>query len=483
MTEDTQEVREAMPLELSAQQRAVVAALQRHDSDRYPLSRWYLGALHAMDNRYNPDRWSQAGQSLRELLEKLPRVVLEGDAQVQSRPDFRGQRSRLYTRFNRDRQCYEDGWEGQEIDRQLARTLEEASTYFRQNQLQPSRRDQIQAGVAQIDPLADQMDSATRDRKRDEIVSLWEQLEAFAHHHTSDDDNFLRCLRTLERTVLDLLAPVAAQDQQEIQSILDDANRSSDDVDRLFELIGRRGANYRYFFVHASDPSWIAMLKERGHLTNPPSVEVSADGEVSVPPWWPMRLLSRVATLAPDEVLATMKELAESDNPRIHEGILDIALQLPGEQSAQLLPEVLRYARNSGRNLPYRLPDLLVHWTNEGQTAAALELAKRIVYFAPDPEREEKQARRRENPDDLEAALWPYPRLEIVALPAGDARRHPPPRSRCSLPDCGYPYLRGQPIDPRPYPPRRDRGARGPGPFRGLAPQPAGPVGRGVEIQ
>ena len=164
MMEDTQEVREAMPLELSAQQRAVVAALQRHDSDRYPLSRWYLGALYAMDNRYNPDRWSQAGQSLRELLEKLPRVVLEGDAQVQSRPDFRGQRSRLYTRFNRDRQRYEDGWEGQEIDRQLARTLEEAATYFRQNQLQPSRRDQIQAGVAQIDPLADQMDSATRDR-------------------------------------------------------------------------------------------------------------------------------------------------------------------------------------------------------------------------------------------------------------------------------------------------------------------------------
>ena len=73
MMEDTQAVREAMPLELSAQQRAVVAALQRHDSDRYPLSRWYLGALYTMDNRYNPDRWSQAGQSLRELLEKLPR--------------------------------------------------------------------------------------------------------------------------------------------------------------------------------------------------------------------------------------------------------------------------------------------------------------------------------------------------------------------------------------------------------------------------
>ena len=71
MMEDNREFRETMPLELSAPQRAVVDALQRHDSDRYPLSRWYLGALYAIDNRYNPDRWSQAGQSLRELLEKL----------------------------------------------------------------------------------------------------------------------------------------------------------------------------------------------------------------------------------------------------------------------------------------------------------------------------------------------------------------------------------------------------------------------------
>ena len=405
MMEDNREFREAMPLELSAPQRAVVDALQRHDTDRYPLSRWYLGALYAIDNRYNPDQWSQAGQSLRELLEKLPRVVLEGDAQVQNRPDFRRQRSNLHKRIFRDQQRYEDGWRGQEIDRQLARTLEEAAAYFRQNQQQPSRRDQIQAGVAHIDPLADQMDSATRDRRRNQIVSLWEELEAFAHHHTADEESFMRCLRTLERTVLDLLAPITAQDQQEIQSILDNADRSADDVDRLFELIDRRGANYRFFFVHASDPSWIAILRERGYFANPPNAAVSEDGQVSTPPWWPMRFLSRAATLAPDEVLAIVKELPESDNPQIHERILDIALQLPGEQSAQLLPEVLRYARYSGQHLPHRFPDLLVHWTNEGQIEAALELAKRIVYFAPDPEREEKQARRREHPDDLTSSL------------------------------------------------------------------------------
>ena len=51
MMEDPQEFREMMPPELSSQQRAVVDALQRNDTERYPLSRWYLGALYAIDNR------------------------------------------------------------------------------------------------------------------------------------------------------------------------------------------------------------------------------------------------------------------------------------------------------------------------------------------------------------------------------------------------------------------------------------------------
>ena len=158
-------------------------------------------------------------------------MVLEGDVQVQSHPDFRGQRSRLYTRFNRDRNATRR-LGGQEIDRNWPGPWKRPRPISGRTSCSPAAGIKSRRECA-YRSLADQMDSATRDRKRDEIVSLWEQLEAFAHHHTSDDDNFLRCLRTLERTVLDLLAPVAAQDQQEIQSILDNANRSSDDVDRL----------------------------------------------------------------------------------------------------------------------------------------------------------------------------------------------------------------------------------------------------------
>ena len=409
--EDSREFRAVMPLELSASQRTVVDALQRHDTDRYQLSWWYLGALYAVNNPYNPDRFSQSAQSLRELLEKLPRAVGEGNLPASSRPDFQGKRRQLNALIAKDLERYSDGWEGHEIDRRLARTLREVATYFRLSQ-QPTRSEQIQGAVANVDPLAGQMDSATRDRRRDGIVLLWRQLESFAHHQSYDEEAFIACLGTLERTILDLLAPITAQDQQEIQRILDNVSKTMADVDRIFELIDRRGANYAFFFNRASDPSWIGILKDRGYFAHPPNVQELDDGQVHVPSWWPMRYLARMAALDPDEVIAIVQQLPRFNNPRISDEILEIALLLRGEQSAPLLPEVLRCARASTPILSHRLPDLLAHWTNEGQTAAALELAKRIVYFAPDPQQDAKEALRKQNPHDWTTALKPFPRLE-----------------------------------------------------------------------
>ena len=317
----------------------------------------------------------------------------------------------MNARIVKDLERYPNGWEGEEIDLRLAKTLREVAEYFRLSQ-QPTRSEQIQGAVANVDPLVGQMDSATRDRRRNGIVLLWRQLESFAHHQSYDEEAFDACLRTLERIVLDLLAPITAQDQQEIQSILDNAGRTTADVDHVFELIDRRGANYAFFFNRASDPSWIGILKERGYFAHPPSVQKLDDGQIHVPSWWPMRYLAKMTALAPDEVIAIVQLLPPFDNPRISDEILEIALQLRGEQSAQLLPEVLRYARTSTPLLSYRLPDLLAHWTDERQTTTALELAKRIVYFSPDPERDEKETRRRENTQDWTTALQPFPRLE-----------------------------------------------------------------------
>lgn len=69
-------------LKFSAQQLKVIAELKRIETGEYPLSNWYVGALIALANTDNPDRHSQAAQSLRELVEKLPRIKKSVDTQM-----------------------------------------------------------------------------------------------------------------------------------------------------------------------------------------------------------------------------------------------------------------------------------------------------------------------------------------------------------------------------------------------------------------
>ena len=150
MNDDSQNRREQGPL-LSRQQLDVTQVLQSRDTPQYPLSQWYLGSLYALRDINNPDRISQAAQSLRELIEKLPRVVQESDLQVNP-IDFIGMRRNLYTRFLGDKKRYQEGWQGNAIDVQLDKTLKGFDHYLERNQ-QPTRKEQIEKAVANFDPL------------------------------------------------------------------------------------------------------------------------------------------------------------------------------------------------------------------------------------------------------------------------------------------------------------------------------------------
>ena len=236
------------PLVLTARQRDVLEALKSKETEEYPVSKWYLGALYALENPYNPDRVSQAAQSLRELLEKLPRVVQGSDVQGGG-SGFAQDLRNIYERILKDKERYSKGWNGGKIDGPLAKTLRKVEDYLERNQ-QPTRKEQIQRAVATIDPMVNQFDSEIQETKRDRLHDLWKRLEGFAHHQESEPDveGFRECLEELESIVFDLLAPITAQDQAEIQTILRHSDRSESDVERMFSLIERRGAKLCLLF-------------------------------------------------------------------------------------------------------------------------------------------------------------------------------------------------------------------------------------------
>ena len=414
-------------LRLTPQQQRVLEALKDRETEEYPLSRWYLGALCALNNEQNPDRIAQSAQSLRELLEKLPRVVLGLGAQ-RGTSDFAGMRRSIIQRISKAKSRYSKGWLNEKIDSSLAKTFEKMVRYFELNQ-QPTRKQRIQTAVAALDPLGNRFGRQTQEKKRVEFNGLWQRLENFAHHKAhSDIEEFNTCLNDTERAVFDLLAPITAENQKEIQTILRNVNRSETDVEKMFSLIERRGANYVFFFKHAAetgDTSWLSHLDKRGYFTDPRAAEPIGNDRVNYPFWWPMRYLTKMAPHAPDDVIEIVLRLPKTDNPWIYNEILEIALQLLGSHSAKLQPKILEYANLEHHFLAYRFADVLAHWTKKKQTSAALKLAKALVKFVPDPEDKTKRKRRGENPKDsaaiatlvVETQLDPSPRIDDTEYP------------------------------------------------------------------
>src|SRR5438132_13847430 len=107
------------------------------------------------------------------------------------------------------------------------------------------------------------------------------------------------------------------------------------DKARKAALIRKSPANYDYFFNTLDDPRWLRALTDMGFFQAPPEPE--QDGEWIRYPGWPeSRYLARIAGTAPSEVLEIAMEVPSTDNARVHQDLLEVAAQLPGEVAARL---------------------------------------------------------------------------------------------------------------------------------------------------
>ena len=177
----------------------------------------------------------------------------------------------------------------------------------------------------------------------------------------------------------------------------------------------KKEVDRRYFFSRLKNPLWIQPLVERGYFQSPPRIRCFDDDYVQFPPWPELQYLKNMSRDVPDEVINLVLELPETDNPSVYNEILEIAMQLHGERSAQLMPKILESLTLDHQVKVHNYTELLNHWTKENQISAALEVSRLLVAFVPDPQSDIKQRRRKENSTDLgirlETALEPSPRI------------------------------------------------------------------------
>ncbi len=140
----------------------------------------------------------------------------------------------------------------------------------------------------------------------------------------------------------------------------------------------------KYFFSRLENPLWLKPLAERGYFKYPPKSLRFDDGTVQFPYWPEIRYLKNVCTDLPNEVIDLVVNLPKVDNPVVYDGILDIALQLTGKQSAKLRDKILEYTGMEHQLQTHKFAKILAKWTAENQTPAALELAKILIKSAPE---------------------------------------------------------------------------------------------------
>ena len=389
------------PLKLTATQRQVFEALCEKQTEKHPLGDWYLGAIFALQNKHNPDRFSQAAHSMRELLEKLPEAIRKDEEQASHPYPFKSQRQQIHTSLVRDQRRYPDGWKGKKIDKKLNNTLQQVVGFFTATQ-GPTRGERTQSAIKKFDPMAFVYDPVIQKEKSDRFIEIWKEFEKFVHHGSSPEDKpFYESFADAEQMIFDLLAPITAHDQQAIRALLENPEPTEDDASSMFALLERRGANYVFFFKHVQDAAWIPILKKQGFFDSPPGGAPDSEGILWFQLWQPLLFLQRVANTVPDQVVEILIDLPQTENPRTSHRICMIASEIEDiESSLKLKPWVVKYFKSSYGLLDRRpIIDLLNRWGGESDSsvAAALELLKIAVRFRPDPESEEKQALRREN--------------------------------------------------------------------------------------
>ena len=186
---------------------------------------------------------------------------------------------------------------------------------------------------------------------------------------------------------------------------------TSETIDRALRS-AKKETIRRYFFSRLENPHWIEPLVERKVFDSPPNAVILPDGSIQFPYWPELQYLKNVAKSIPDRVADILSGLPRVNNPHVYHEMLEIALDLPGTQSARLIDKILEYAELESQTMAHKYSSLLAYWTVKDEIDAALSLATNLVSFLPDREDSKKRCLYKRDPNDLLTYLQPVPRFE-----------------------------------------------------------------------
>ena len=234
-----------------------------------------------------------------------------------------------------------------------------------------------------------------RDRLRPVVLQWMEVCDWFmARTHESgftDEDvdltEFKKNFELFESTLLAIVRGVSTffDNTDELDAII----KESPTPERVEAAIARMGHGefHRYFFENLQSPEWIRPLAKKKFFSSPPPpIRDEDESTITFTVWPESRYLFRMARLDPEAVVETVLRIPETENTRVHDDLVDIALALPGALAARLVPQAKGWIRTPfGVVLPQKLGALVAKLVEEGEKTAALDLAGTLLEVFPDP--------------------------------------------------------------------------------------------------
>jgi hypothetical protein len=211
---------------LSGRQMALYRALGKKDPQ---LGAMYLGAISVLKNVANADRFAQAAHSLRELLEKLPRIL---DMPIQAKSPGMMDKIRPIEKLWIEMKVKSEGSKPNPgsavIDKSLQNFLLKIDAFFiwlgsdRQ-----TRKQQAANVVRRLDPLKKTLPKTIESLHVEEWERYRDHFVGVSHHQIVEEfEEFMKWVDGVESYLLDRLVP-----------------RTFDDFTRLDKIIGEGEAN------------------------------------------------------------------------------------------------------------------------------------------------------------------------------------------------------------------------------------------------
>jgi hypothetical protein len=241
----------------------------------------------------------------------------------------------------------------------------------------------------QIRHMCDLLGFGAEDEIRADWWTFASRLSRYTHRSSLRaprrvDDDFLEW-RTLGQAVLDRIGrqfeTVYAEALPRIEDLAaNDAPRRRDLRDLRWRVPHGDVAQARFFEI--ATPAWFPLLRRADYFARPPALQPDEEGRVAYVPWPPGAYLVRLAAIERHraEVIELARALYGTDNPAAHEAIVEIALAVPAELAAPLAEQVAGFLTTPFQwRLPFKARELVAHFANGGQIAAALALARPLV--------------------------------------------------------------------------------------------------------